>query len=69
MNPRTPMSEFNWIAVDSVGQNVVLTVNGSRAELLRRLADDFPPGRYDVMRVEAVETFAVRTAKIVEPVK
>lgn len=62
------MSTFNWIAVDATG-TVVLKVDGARAELLRRLADDFPEGHYSVMRVEAVTTFEVTVMRVAVQVK
>lgn len=63
------MSEFDWIAVDAESQTVVLKVNGSRAELLRQLLDEFPEGRYGVMRVEAVEVFKITVTRVAVPVR
>lgn len=63
------MNEFNWIAVDVASQNVVLKINGPRAELLRRLLDEFPDGHYSVMRVEAVDVFQITVARVARPVK
>ena len=63
------MNEFNWIAVDVASQNVVLKIKGPRAELLRRLLDEFPDGHYSVMRVEAVATFEVAVTRVARPVK
>ena len=69
MNPITAQVEFNWIAVDAASQTVVLKVKGSRAELLRQLLEDFPSGRYDVMRVEAVERFDITVTRVARAVK
>ena len=63
------MIDFNWIAVDVDSQTVVLKIKGPRAALLRRLADEFPEGRYEVMRVEAVEMFWVAVTRAALPVK
>ena len=63
------MIDFNWIAVDVDSQTVVLKIKGPRAALLRRLADEFPEGRYEVMRVEAVEMFWVAVTRVALPVK
>ena len=63
------MIDFNWIAIDVDSQTVVLKIKGQRAALLRRLADEFPEGRYEVMRVEAVEMFWVSVTRVALPVK
>mgnify|MGYP003436502988 FL=1 len=63
------MIDFNWIAVDVDSQTVVLKIKGPRSALLRRLADEFPEGRYEVMRVEAVEMFWVAVTRVALPVK
>ena len=63
------MIDFNWIAIDVDNQTVVLKIKGPRAALLRRLADEFPEGRYEVMRVEAVEMFWVAVTRVAVPVK
>ena len=63
------MIDFNWIAVDVDSQTVVLKIKGPRSALLRRLADEFPEGRYEVMRVEAVEMFWVAVTRAALPVK
>ena len=63
------MIDYNWIVVDVDSQTVVLKIKGPRAALLRRLADEFPEGRYEVMRVEAVEMFWVAVTRAALPVK
>lgn len=63
------MIDFNWIAIDVDNHTVVLKIKGPRAALLRRLADEFPEGRYEVMRVEAVEMFWVAVTRAALPVK